>query len=544
MIKIYSYCKPYLQRYKKGLIIYITLATVLSASALIPPYIIGDFLDNLMIADDISFALTHLLLFVCISVASVIIGYFSRMLLIKLQMNLGYSLNRDIIEIVQNASYALISNQDAAYLNQRINNDAKSLVTFCISIIQNILANSIIVVITVILLLSFHTQLTIILIAVAIVYFVIYYFYRKILYETNHTFMEAQSVFFGKLHEQILYVKFIKLQSLYNLFIERLNQSFLPLLSSALKRQRASYIFGSLDQLVYLIVQIVLFIIGGTAIIAGSLTVGRFIIVSSFFNLLLNSLRYFFSIGEAIQNNLVSYQRLRDIEDIKHEEDGCHILSDIQYIRLSNLSFSYDKQKIIDDISTTFERGNIYIIRGANGAGKSTFIEVILGLHSYSFSGEILYNGIEMNKINIRDARNRLIGITEQEPILLSDSLVNNIFLDEDRVSLEKEKMYKKLIKIFDLEGLIENPTNGTLNENHEQSNKLSGGEKQKISILRTLLKDPDVIILDEPTSALDDNSKSALFQYINTIKKDKIIIIVTHDAEFCFDDNIIEVLL
>jgi len=420
-------------------------------------------------------------------------------------------------------------------MNQRVNNDSNTLIIFCIGVIQSILINSIIVIITATLIISFHLILAGILTLISAVYICFYVLYRRRLYQANFNFRESQAHFFAKLNEQMFNIRFIKLHSLFSQFINRLNNGFDKLLTSALHYQHTNYVFSSLDKVVYMVAQMVLLLFGGIEIINGRLTIGRYIIISSYFNMLLGAIRYFFGLGKTIQDNLVSYERLREIEMITSEPNGNEIISLIEKIEFKNVSFSYNDKPVITNKSLIFEKGNIYMILGSNGAGKSTFLDILMGLHAGKYTGEIFFDGIEMDNLNMYVLRKTLIGMSEQEPVLIADTLRYNILFGEDKLQYEH-----KLIDILGLCTFISELPNSFDTVVNEGSSNLSGGEKQKISLLRTLLKSPNVIILDEPTSALDINSSSSLKNYLREIKYDKIIIIITHDPEFIDDSDVI----
>jgi len=446
---------------------------------------------------------------------------------------MGYALNRDFIKKLQHAPLNFTSAQDTAYLNQRINNDANALIIFCIGTIQSILVNMVIVAAALLLLFLFHPMLAVILLCVATVYFIFYVLYKKILYRTSHALQESQSKYFSKLNEQLFNIRFIKLHSLFSHFIGRLSHSFGGLLESALRHQRASYIFGGLDKLVLIAAQLVLLLFGGMEIIAGRLTIGRFIIISSYFNMMLGAIRYFFSLGSTIQNNMVSCNRLQELSDVVLEPNGRKQLDSVHTIELKSVNFAYGKSPLLQDISLTLTKGNIYVLLGPNGAGKSTLTDIMLGLQNGNYAGHVLYNGTNMTEIDMYNLRSRHIGVSEQEPVLLADTLAYNLNLDQPDLTEAKHETIESLTKILGFEAYIYALPNGLATTINENAANISGGEKQKLSILRALLKDPDVLVLDEPTSALDTTSKAALKAYLNKIKKDKIIIIITHDKEF-----------
>ncbi len=164
-------------------------------------------------------------------------------------------------------------------------------------------------------------------------------------------------------------------------------------------------------------------------------------------------------------------------------------------------------------------------------------INLILGLYINDYEGQLSYNDVNIKEVDMFNARLKNIGVTEQEPILIPDTLINNI-------TLEKNYDVNKINEFIDIIGLnnyilsLENGLNTVINE---KSNNISGGEKQKISMLRQFIKDPDVMIFDEPTSALDIKSIDKFSNYLKKIKHNKIIIIISHDISV---QNICDVII
>lgn len=159
----------------------------------------------------------------------------------------------------------------------------------------------------------------------------------------------------------------------------------------------------------------------------------------------------------------------------------------IDSVKLEDFSFSYNSKKIFEHFNYEFHKGNIYLIKGKNGVGKTTLINNILGLYIESYGGDILYNNYSIKELNLYEMRKNLISITEQEPVLFyQGNILKNIENNSNAAAM-------RLIKNFGLKDIgVE---------------QCSGGEKQKISIINSLLKNGELLILDEPSSALDKNS-------------------------------------
>lgn len=427
------------------------------------------------------------------------------------------------------------SNTDSSYLTQRINNDSNSIIMFYIeTIIQSIINLSVIVYSLFIL---SKTNIMIILIFLILLYLLVYKLFEKPLYEKSYEFMESQSEFFSNLTEQISFVKFIKIHSLKEFFSIRLSNNFKSFFEKAFAYQNTMYIFSSCDNIIHTIAQIVIYFFVGFEIIKGNLTIGMFTIIISYFSKMLNSIRYFFNIGKSYQNNLVSYNRIIDLFSIANQSNGEIKLNQVDKIEFKDIKFGYPGRDILNEMNLSFEKGKIYTIVGNNGSGKSTLVNLIMGVHIDSFDGNILFNDINIYDIDMEYARNHIISITEQEPYLISDTLNTNISI----FNKNNNNDIQNFIELLSLDKYISLLEDGMETVINEKGENISGGEKQKISLLRQFLKDTSVMIFDEPTSALDKDTKHKFYNYINEIKKDKIIILISHDGYLSCADEVID---
>lgn len=254
--------------------------------------------------------------------------------------------------------------------------------------------------------------------------------------------------------------------------------------------------------------------------------------------MIMGCISYFLNLGKSYQDALVSYNRLEEILKKSKEINGKEFMDGIDTIELKNVSFSYDNEKvIIDHFNYKFEKGNIYCIVGQNGNGKSTLINLILGLFNNYYTGEIYYNSLELKQLDMYRMRKRIIGISEQEPKLINNTIESNVTYGIDIYNYDD---IRKLLENLNLS--IDKFSKGLDTNINEDSNNISGGEKLKISLARTFLKDPDLIILDEPTSALDVDSIEKLKYILNRIKNKKIILIISHNKNILdISDEIVD---
>ena len=197
-------------------------------------------------------------------------------------------------------------------------------------------------------------------------------------------------------------------------------------------------------------------------------------------------------------------------------------------IDLSKIKFRYKgtDQDVIDNLNLTINSKETIGIVGASGAGKSTIIDIILGLLRPS-KGEIRIDGVRLDKTNLTSWRG-LVGYVPQSIFLLDDTISNNIAfgIPEEELSQQNILRALELSKLDDFVNTLPNKLNTLVGE---RGVRLSGGQKQRIAIARALYSDPDVLILDEATSSIDGNTEKSIVDSINNLMKMKTIIIVAH---------------
>jgi ABC-type multidrug transport system fused ATPase/permease subunit len=198
----------------------------------------------------------------------------------------------------------------------------------------------------------------------------------------------------------------------------------------------------------------------------------------------------------------------------------------VHSLTLKNVSFAYNNstKKILDNADITFTRGKLHTIIGRSGAGKTTFINLCLRLRMPD-SGAILYNGKEINAFSEENLM-RKIGLVEQEPFIFEGTLAENIFFDRT----PDTQYVLKLLKDLELEHLAKNESELFNTGIGQRGRMLSTGEKQRIAIIRALVKNVDVIFFDEATNNLDAWNTEKIIEYIKPIANDKLIICVSHD--------------
>lgn len=194
-------------------------------------------------------------------------------------------------------------------------------------------------------------------------------------------------------------------------------------------------------------------------------------------------------------------------------------------IELINVSFKYGiKKKIFDNLSIKINNGEFLTIIGLSGIGKTTLIDIIIGLLEIE-EGEMKIDGVNIKDVNL-DLWKKKIGYVPQETLLFNDTLFNNIILEDSKIS--KEEVRKALI-FSGMKHFLQSNPEGLETIVGEGGRKLSGGQKQRISLARAIIKKPKLLILDEATSSLDEKTENQIVKTIMRLKNKMTIIAVTH---------------
>ena len=195
-------------------------------------------------------------------------------------------------------------------------------------------------------------------------------------------------------------------------------------------------------------------------------------------------------------------------------------------LSLQNISFSYGKTPVLKDISYEFEKGKMYCIIGKSGAGKTTLLSLLSGLAAPS-SGEIIYGGKSIAKIDKYTFRSRYIGVVFQSFNLITKyTALENVVLSMDVSGAKIKNKKQKALELLESVGLDENEAN-------RRVLKLSGGQQQRVAIARALSYDPDIILADEPTGNLDrDTQKEIMDIFRDLTDQGKCVILVSHSPD------------
>ncbi len=237
-----------------------------------------------------------------------------------------------------------------------------------------------------------------------------------------------------------------------------------------------------------------------------------------------------FALNKLSQNHKAVKIITTDLNNYKNStETNYDKISFVHEIKFENLCFSYlQKKNILKNLNISIKKGEYIGIFGKSGSGKSTFLDILLGLFIPS-SGKIFVDNKEINLCS-RSWRNK-IGYIPQVVNLIDENLLKNICLETHQDKIDYDHFYK-IIRQSNLENFLKYLPEKEFTYLGERGSKISGGEKQRIGIARALYRKSEILVLDESTNSIDFKTKKIVLETINMLKKEKTIISVSHELE------------
>lgn len=278
----------------------------------------------------------------------------------------------------------------------------------------------------------------------------------------------------------------------------------------------------------------ILFILwkGSDLVIKGIISLGTLIAFESLVQFFVTPIKNLINVQVTIHNLIIIINRLNDVLDVKREGEKIRCdeeeLNIGNQIVLKNIKFSYGYQEpIFNDLNIHFASNAKYGIVGKSGSGKSTLLKLIAILEKPQ-KGNIIFGKTDSNKVDEFILRNSMSYVS-QTPHLFSGTIKENLYLNEER----NDKEYENIIfHVTGMSELMNNLPGGKEFVITENGNNLSGGQKQKISLAKALLRRPQILILDEATSSLDGLTEKKVFQFLNKNLPNTTIIATFHNLD------------
>jgi len=264
--------------------------------------------------------------------------------------------------------------------------------------------------------------------------------------------------------------------------------------------------------------------VGAMEVIDGHITVGTFFAFITALFMLYDPIKVLANIHNKMQDALAAMERLQELFDQKATiVSGKNILTSVDEVRFDRVGLSYDEDFALQNIDLIAQKGKVYALVGDSGAGKSSFINLLVRFYDTS-SGEITINQKPINSYNLESLHHKIAFVT-QRIFIFQDSVLANVAYSMD---IDRDRVIEALKQAHAWE-FVQNLEHGIDTTLDEFGTNLSGGQRQRIALARALYKKPEILILDEATSALDNKSEREIQKALERLKDSMITFVVAH---------------
>ncbi len=530
LLRILSYLKPYWFQF-----MLVFIAIILSASiGLLPSVITGRIVDQALVGQDMALLVKLLLMAFFTMLASQVIGVLESYINAWISQRIIFDMKNEMYDHLQHMPHSFFTSEKQGDIITRMNTDISGVSSVISGTLSSIVSNIATVITTLVALFTMSWQLAL----VGIVVIPLLILPTRNVGRTRWQLLtesQAKSDEMNQLINETLSVSgsllvklFTREEDEYKRFVQ-VNEDVTRL---ALREQRSGKWFRVVMGMFTQIGPLLIYFAGGWLIIShtdSSLTVGVITATVALINRLYRPVESLLNIQVDFTRSLALFTRIFDYFDMENpivspkkarKPDLTNATIDFEHV-----AFSYSPEKpLLTDIDFTVPGGKMYAIVGPSGSGKSTVVNLIPRLYDVC-GGKVTLNGIDVRKIKLSHLRNS-IGVVTQDSYLFNGTIKENLLYAKPDASDEEIEAACRVANIHDF---IVNQPKGYDTEVGNRGLKLSGGEKQRLSIARVVLKDPKILILDEATSALDSISESSIQNALEHMMQGRTSIVIAH---------------
>lgn len=533
----------YLKEHKTKLIIISFSIIVYTLTKLIGPFLMGYIIDNYITIPNVDGLLRWVIILFCVYALSSLAGWFQNYVNADVAAQTVNNIRTDLFNKIETLSLRFFDSTPHGELLSRFTNDIDNIgITLSNSIIE-LTSNLIQLVGVLIFMLILNVKLALItLIATPFIAIIVTLLIKR----TRRLYGEQQ----GKLgdlnsyiEEEISGLKVVKAYGLENEVVRRFHEKNKSFKDTAIKAQFISYLMIPLMNGLSNVTLVLIIVAGSMLTLKGNASIGLIVTFINFARLFFQPINQMSNLYNQLGLAFTGAERVMDIlkeePDIKNTPDAKEIDVLNGYVNMKDVSFSYNDDKtILERINIEAFKGEKIAIVGPTGSGKTTIINLLNRFYDTK-EGEIYFDDLKIKDINFYSLRKR-IGIVLQNTILFSGTIKENLLFGKEDATDDEIEIACIKANIHDY--IISLPK-GYDTEITSDSNVFSKGQKQLLSIARTILSNPDILILDEATSNVDMITEQKLQQAMNTMMEGRTSFVIAHRLKTIINSNKIVVI-
>jgi ABC-type bacteriocin/lantibiotic exporter with double-glycine peptidase domain len=520
--------RPFVRRHWRKGLLGALLIVFTSLLGFPQPLITRYLIDNVILGRQLALLAGAILLLAGIALAEKLMNLLQQFYFTCFEQGVILDIQQSLLDHALRFPKSFFDSNQTGYLMSRLSSDVQGLRWFFSSTIVYILTNLLRFIGGVVFLLYLEWRLAIgVLVILPGLVLVVRYFSSK-LHILGHQSMEQHAKVSSQFQESLSSVSLIKSFSSEIRAVGGLISELKRALQISLEQSTVGSVAHLAITSIPGIARAVVLALGAYWVIKGEWTLGSLLAFQAYLGYVFSPAQYLATANLDLQNARASLERVSALFDIVPEEKigkGIKVERLTGEIEFKNVSFAYDsREPVLRDVSFHVRPGERVAVVGPTGVGKTTLLSLILRFYQPT-TGEIYFDGRAASEYDLSSLRQR-IGYVSQNALLLSGTIMEN--LRYGNPDAREERIFRAA-KVAGIHDFIWSLPSAYESEIGERGVNLSEGQRQRLSIARALIKDPDILILDEPTSALDSLTEKSIFQSLPEIVRNKTFFVVAH---------------
>ena len=515
-------------KYKKYLIELLAISAILSAISIITAKFYSFLVDNVIPDNNLKLLLQLILITIGIYFFTVAINWIKLKISINFNKKLDKELIINIYNRITNLPMSFFSSRTSGDLSSRFE-DGDSIREIITDFTVNFIIDLVYAIFGIITICINHSwQIAIITLIMLELIFLIQYLFKSKMEEQTRRAMKASTDVYSFANASFIGNETIKSYNSENLIEEKMHQKYKEFQNISYKTQKFYQIQDDLSDTIIQISNIFILSVLGILTMQGQISVGELMYLYTLVEYIARPIDYLINLQDKMYETNASLERLDDVFRTTTEKElnknKQNLNEKIESIEFRNVSFQYGlRDPILNDISFDVKLGESIGIIGSSGSGKTTLIKLILNFYDVT-GGEIYINDTNINNITTSSLRKK-IAYVSQNDFWFQDTIFNNLTIGNKNA---KSEDINKILETVQMKEYIDSKPYGLNTRLEEGATNLSTGQKQRLSIAKALLTNPDVLVLDESTSNLDAKTEEFIVNSLSH-EKDKIKIVIAH---------------
>ncbi len=526
LTKFLVYIKPQ----SLNLFICIVLSALTTGMALIPTYVTRIMVDEILPNKDVALLVKVLVFLTFLYIVQYIVTGLRQYKLRCASDSIITNLKKDIFAKAQYLPMKFYDKTSTGSVINRVNSDTQTIQAFIMRISQEAIVQFFTMVGIIVIMFALNWQLALLSLCPVPIVVLVARKFRKVVAPKYRRLWRKGTAISTLLADSIPGIRVIKAFSNEESVIKKFSRYCDEWRKEDKSASKYAAIFPTLITFFMTCGSLLIWGVGGKWTIDGSFGVTAGILVSfiSYTATFYGPVNFFANLGDSYENAIASAEKILDIIDAEPESDFGDFKDEEPIsgkIEFKNVNFSFDRsKKILSNINLTIEPGDVVGIVGTTGSGKSTLINLLMRYYD-DYEGQILVDGKDIKDIDMGYFRSQ-IGFVQQEPLMFKDSVFNNIAYGCQNVHVEA---VLHAAQIANAHGFISKMPDAYDTVLGERGVGLSGGEKQRVSIARAVLKNPGILIFDEATAAVDSETEFLIQGAIERLIRGRTTIMIAH---------------